>query len=119
MKRKIFATGAFLLCFAVCFAIANSINGKWGGSVNVDGTDYPLTYTFKADSGKITGMVDVAQGTSTITDGKIDGNTFTFNTSVNGTDVPHKGKFYPEADSIGMDIDYNGMKLHTTLKRVK
>jgi hypothetical protein len=119
MKRKIFVTCALLLCVAVCFAIANSINGTWNGSVNVQGTDYPLIYTFKADSGKVTGTADNSQGSSPITNGKITGDTFTFNVDVNGTDVPHKGKFYPDADSIGMDIDYGGMKLHTTLKRAK
>ena len=118
MKRKIFTTTALVCCFMVCFAIIADIAGKWTGTLKTpDGNEIPLTYTFKLDSGKVKGNVESPQGTIDITDGKINGNDFTFSLSVNGTDVKHTGKFYPAADSIGMDIDFNGSKLHTTLKR--
>jgi len=118
MKRKIFTTTALVCCFMVCFAIIADIAGKWTGTLKTpDGNELPLTYTFKLDSGKVKGNVESPQGTIDITDGKINGDDFTFSLSVNGTDVKHTGKFYPAADSIGMDIDFNGTKLHTTLKR--
>ncbi|HEY8782128.1 MAG TPA: hypothetical protein VIM16_10960 [Mucilaginibacter sp.] len=119
MKRKIFTTTALVCCFMVCFAIVADLAGKWSGTLKTpDGNEIPLTYTFKTDSGKLTGITSGPQGDITITDGKIISPTdFTFSISVNGTDVKHTGKFYPDADSIGMDIDYQGMKMHTTLKR--
>jgi hypothetical protein len=119
MKRKIFTTVA-LVCFVmVCFAIAGSLAGKWTGTLKTpDGNEFPLTYTFKTDSGKLTGIASSPQGDVTITDGKlISATDFTFSVSVNGMDIKHTGKLYPNADSIGMDIDLGDQKLHTTLKR--
>jgi len=119
MKRKIFTTAALLCCMMVCFAIAANLAGKWTGTLKTpDGGEFPLTYTFKTDSGKLTGIASSPQGDVAITDGKlISATDFTFNLSVNGTDLKHTGKFYPDADSIGMDIDFMGYKMHATLKR--
>ena len=119
MKRKIFTTTALVCCFMVCFAIVAELAGKWTGTIKTpDGQEFPLSYTFKTDSGKLTGVSSSPQGEVAITEGKlINATDFTFTVSVNGTDVKHTGKFYPDADSIGMDIDYEGMKMHTTLKR--
>ena len=119
MKRKIFTTVALVCCFMVCFAIAAALAGKWTGTLKTpDGNEIPLTYVFKTDSGKLTGTAATPEGEIPLTDGKLVSATdFTFDVSVNGADYKHTGKFYPGADSIGMDIDFNGMKLHTTLKR--
>jgi hypothetical protein len=119
MKRKIITTAALLCCIMVCFAIAASLTGKWTGTLKTpDGNEFPLTYVLKADSGKLTGTAASPQGEVPITDGKfVDANNFTFSVSVNGTDVKHTGKFYPEADSVAMDIDFDGNKMHATLKR--
>jgi len=119
MKRKIFTTAALVCCIMVCFAIAANLAGKWTGTLKTpDGNEFPLTYTFKTDSGKLTGIASSPQGDVAITEGKlITATDFTFNLSVNGSDIKHTGKFYPDADSIGMDIDFMGNKMHTTLKR--
>jgi hypothetical protein len=119
MKRKIFTTVALVCCVMVCFAIAADLAGKWTGTLKTpDGNEIPLTYVFKTDSGKLTGTAATPEGEIPLTDGKLVSATdFTFDVSVNGADYKHTGKFYPDADSIGMDIDFNGMKLHTTLKR--
>jgi hypothetical protein len=121
MKKRLFTTAALVCCVVAAFAFAASLAGKWTGTLNTpDGNQFPLTYSFKTDSGKLTGVASSPQGDVNITDGKfIDPTDFTFNVSVNGTDVKHTGKFYPDADSVGMDIDFNGMKMHTTLKRDK
>ena len=118
MKRRIFTTTALLCCFMVCFAIVADLTGKWTGSLKApDGNEYPLTYNFKTDGAKLTGTGESPQGTIDITDGKVSGNDFSFTISVGGVDIKNTGKFYPEADSVGMDIDYQGMKMHATLKR--
>lgn len=121
MKRKIFITTALVCCFMVCLAIAIAdLNGKWNGVLLApDGNEYPLSYTYKIDGDKLTGVGSSPQGDVPLTDGKVTGNDFSYNISVNGMDFKNTGKFYPEADSIGLDIDFNGMKMHTTLKRSK
>jgi len=118
MKKRIFTTTALVCCLMVCFAIAD-LAGKWTGTLKTpDGQEFPLTYTLKTDSGKLSGSVSSPQGEVPISNGKlIDANNFTFTLSVNGTDITNTGKYYPAADSIGMDIDFNGTKMHTTLKR--
>src|SRR5665213_2884776 len=108
MKRKIFTTVALVCCVMVCFAIAADLAGKWTGSIKTpDGNEVPLSYTFKTDSGKLTGIATSPQGDIPISDGKLTGNDFSFNLSFSGTDIKHTGKFYPEADSVGLDIDFN------------
>jgi hypothetical protein len=122
MKKTFFTTTALLCCFVVCFAAAiiTDLSGKWTGSVKTpDGNEFPLTYTLKADSGKLTGTASSPQGDVAITDGKTNGTDFSFNVSVNGADVKHSGKYYTGADTIGLDIDYEGMKMHSTLKRAQ
>ncbi len=100
---------------AVLAAIAD-LNGKWTGTVvGPDGNNYPLTYNFKASGATLTGTTETSFGTATIDKGKIEGDIITFSTSLNGMDLPQKGKVY--ADSIGLDIDYNGTMLHATLKK--
>jgi hypothetical protein len=118
--KKFLTTTALAGCFMVCFAFVADLNGKWTGTLKApDGNDYPLNYTFKVDGGKLTGTGDAPQGSVELTDGKVNGNDFSFTMPANGVDIKSTGKFYPEADSIGMDIDYNGIKMHSTLKRGK
>ena len=118
MKRKFITTTALLCCFMVCFAMVADLSGKWKGMLKTpDGNEFPLSYTLKLDSGKVTGIASSPQGEVNITNGKSDGTTFSFNILVDGTDVKHSGTYYPTADSIGLDIDYNGMKMHSTLLR--
>ena len=116
MKKKILTTAAFLCCFMVCFAIVLDLTGKWTGTVKTpDGTEIPLSYNFKVDGNKLTGTAESPQGSVPVDEGKIDGNNFTFSVTVDGNAYPHTGKLY--ADSCGLDIDFGGQKMHTTLKR--
>jgi|ERR1700759_1191970 len=119
MKRKILTTTALVCCFMICLAVAiGDLTGKWVGTLTTpDGNQVPLNYVLKADGATLTGTATTPQGDIAITDGKITGDTFSFNVSLNGADFKHSGKFYAAADSVGLDVDANGMKFHTTLKR--
>jgi hypothetical protein len=118
MKKKIFTTTALVCYFMVCFAIVADLTGKWTGTLKTpDGNEFPVNYTFKVDGDKLTGMGSSPSGDIQITDGKINGSDFSFIVSFNGTDIKNTGKFYAEADSVALDIDFNGMKMHSTLKR--
>jgi hypothetical protein len=122
MSRKLFTTAALVCCFMICLAaVVADLSGKWTGVVKTpDGQDVTLTYVMKVDGDKLTGTGEANGNTVTINEGKIIGNDFTFKiTDTEGSVIPHSGKFYPEADSVSMNIDYNGAKMHTTLKREK
>jgi hypothetical protein len=117
MKRKLFNPIALVCCFIVfaAFVIAD-LNGKWNGVIKTpDGNDLQVSYNFKVDGDKLSGTAESPAGQVTVDDGKINGDNFTFKVTVDGNDYPHSGKMY--ADSCGLDIDFGGQKVHTTLKR--
>jgi len=116
MKKKIITTSAFLLFFAVCFAAIADITGNWTGSFNTpDGNSIAVTYHFKVDGDKLTGTADSPQGSSTIDNGKITGDNFSFKVTVQGQDYAHTGKIY--ADSCAIDLDLGGPKVHFIVKK--
>jgi len=118
MKTKLFITAVLLCCFTAVFAFFADVNGKWSGTLSTpDGNQFPLTYTFKTDNDILTGTAENPQGTVGITDGKIKGDSLSFNVEANGTKVGHSGKYFSAGDSVSLNIDFNGMKFHTTLKR--
>jgi len=118
MKRKLLSTAALLCIFTAVFAFIAGLDGQWTGLLATpDGSQFPLTFTFKADNDKLTGTAQNPQGTVDLTDGKIKGDSLSFNVDVNGTKVLHTGKYFSAGDSVSLNIDYQGMKFHTTLKR--
>jgi hypothetical protein len=118
MNKKILSAAALLLfaCLA-CFAAIADLNGKWSGAFKTPQGDFPVTYTFKVDSGKLTGVAESDQGSIQITDGKINGNDFSFNLDLQGNIIKNVGKFY--GDSVTIDVDFSGNNLHANLKRVE
>ena len=117
MKRKLFNPIALLLCcFFILIAAIADLNGKWKGTIKTpDGNELPVTYNFKVDGDKLTGTGESPAGIVTLDSGKVTGDTFTFQVTVDGNTYPHAGKIY--ADSCGLDIDFGGQKSHITLKR--
>jgi len=117
MKKTLLKT-LVLGCFAllVAFTIAADLTGHWTGTLPIPGQgDFPLSYNFKVDGSKLTGTAAGPNGEVAINDGKIDGNKFSFNVNVNDMSIPHTGTCYQ--DSVGLDVELNGSKIHTTLKR--
>jgi hypothetical protein len=117
MKRNLFSSVALLCCFFVLIVAIADLNGKWTGTIKTpDGNELPLTYNFKVDGNKLTGTGESPAGAVAIDSGKVSGDMFTFQVTVEGNTYAHAGKIY--ADSCGLDIDFGGQKIHTTLKRV-
>ena len=111
---------AMVLCAAG--ALAADVTGTWTGETKgPDGSSFQLTFTFKQDGNTLTGTVQVPQSDPLpITNGKVDGNKFTFDDSFNGTTIHHDCTV--DGDSIKMVTksdsgDFPGMEL--TLTRVK
>jgi len=117
MKTKFFSIAILLMCSAMlCFAFFADLTGKWTGNVKTpDGTDFALTYVFKADGNKLTGSFQSPAGEIPITDGKINGADFSFTMDFNGTPISNVGKYY--GDSIGVDAIIGGNKFHSKLVR--
>jgi hypothetical protein len=120
MKKKIFTTIALLCFFAVCIAaVITDMNGQWAATFNApDGNAYPLTYTFKVDGDKLTGTLETAGMSVPIDSGKVSGANVSFSVTVQGVVYSHKGIYYP-ADSLGMDVTFEGNKGHIKLTRPK
>jgi hypothetical protein len=116
MRKKLLLSAALLACFVFVMAVVDGLTGKWKGTIKTpDGNELQVVYNFKADGDKLTGTAESPEGTVTVDNGKITGDTFSFKVTVDGTDYPHKGKMY--ADSCGIDIDFGGATIHTTVKR--
>ncbi len=116
MKRKLLIPGALIAFALFVMAVAADLTGKWKGVIKTpDGNELQVVYTFKVDGDKLTGTAESPAGLVSIDNGKITGDTFSFKVTVDGTDYPHKGKFY--TDSAGLDIDFGGQSTHLTIKR--
>ena len=118
MKIKFFITAALAGFTAICFAAVTGLADRWTGTLKTpDGNEFPLTYNFKTDSGKLTGTADSPQGTVNIQEGKITADSLHFSVMVNDMKVMHWGKYFAKGDSISMNMNFNGDEFHTTLKR--
>jgi hypothetical protein len=120
MKRKALITTALVCCFMICLAaVITDANGKWTGSVKgPDGNNIDLTYTIKIDGNKLTGEAEAQSLTLKLDSGVVNGNDLKFSiTNPEGVNIPHSGKYFAQGDSISMNIDYQGYKMHSTLKR--
>jgi hypothetical protein len=80
--------------------------------------EYPLTYVIKVEADKLTGTLDTPQGIVPLDKGTTNGSNFSFSVTVSGMEFPATGKYYPQGDTIAMDVDFQGTKTHTQLKRV-
>jgi hypothetical protein len=115
-KKTIIVALLIISTIGAAFAMIADLNGKWSGSLNgPDGNTTQVDYVLKADGSKLTGTATSAFGTGTIENGKITDKEITFNLSINGMDLPHKGTLF--TDSIALAIDYNGTQMHVGLKR--
>lgn len=99
---------------------AAEVTGTWTADVQTpDGNTMTLTFHFTQDGPKLTGNVAAPQGDPfEIQNGKVDGDTITFDTSFNGTTIKHEGKV--SGDEIKLSAkadnpDFPAMDL--TLKR--
>lgn len=118
MKRKALIIASILGFAAMAFTVIADLNGKWSGTlVAPDGNSYPLNYTFKIDNDKLTGQGQSQQGSVDLQDGKIKGDSLFFSIDVGGVKIINSGKYFAVGDSIGLNIDYQGMIMHATLKR--
>jgi hypothetical protein len=119
MKRSLIITLLLACSIMACLAAVNSITGTWTTTMKPgDGSEFAVTYTFKADGNKFTGNVAFPNNNNfPVTDGVIKGDSISFTVGLNGHNIPNNGRLY--ADSIALDIAMMGKKYHHTLIRTK
>ena len=89
-------------------AFAADIDGKWEGEVQgMGGEPIKIGYTFKADGTTLTGTTKDMNGSDVaITDGKIDGNNFSFSIDIGMGPWKYKGVL--SGDQIEMKMEGGG-----------
>jgi hypothetical protein len=116
MKRCTILTVILIVLSAVlCFA--GDLNGRWEGSMNTPNGDFPIVFHFKVDGAKLTGSVEADVGNVEITDGKVDGDKFSFKTHLNDSEITHEGTL--SGDTIQLNIEGPWGKSSVTLKRAQ
>jgi hypothetical protein len=79
MKRTLYACVAALLLGMVSLVCAADATGKWVAELpGRGGNAMKTTFTFKVEGSTLTGSVSGRNGDTPIENGKIDGNTITF-----------------------------------------
>jgi len=102
-------------------AMAADVTGTWTAqATGQDGSTMQLAFSFKQDGATLTGSVQGPMGDAmAITNGKIDGDKFSFDVSFNGMTINHQCTV--EGDTIKMTTksdsgDFPGMQLTLTRK---
>ena len=91
-------TRKFLVCFVLTlstlsFALASNIDGKWKGKMKTPDNEMELTYTFKVVGGDtLIGSVQSEMGEIKLINGKVKGDTFSFDIEVNDMTIHHDCK---------------------------
>lgn len=102
MKRNIFIC-LLLLLGSTSFALASEIDGKWKGEINTPGGAMELVFTFEVvDGNSLIGSVESQMGVLPISNGKVDGDSFSFDVDVQGMIIHHECKVVD--DSISMKV---------------
>lgn len=100
IKKFLLSVVVIILGAFVCNAA--EIDGKWKASVEGPDGNMEIVFSFKAEGNLLTGSVTSPMGEMPISNGKIEGNEFSFDMDMNGTAVLHKGKV--EGDTINMKV---------------
>jgi hypothetical protein len=119
MKFKALAIGLLL---AASPLFAAEVDGNWAGSLDTPNGAVEVKFTFKADGARLTGSTVGPDGmTMAIKNGKVDGNniSFTIDLDMGGQamSLPYTGKL--EGSDLKLRIDFMGMPLDFTVKKVK
>ena len=102
MLRRALLLGILLL-LSVALALAADLNGRWEGSMSTPNGDFSLVFNFKVQGDTLTGTVETPNGNADITDGKVDGNKFSFKTHADDAEINHEGTL--SGDTIQLKVN--------------
>jgi hypothetical protein len=122
MKKLLMICAVVAMTLFAGKAMAADVTGSWTTTMQTqDGNSTQITFNFKQDGAILTGTVQGSMGDPMeITNGKVDGDKFTFDVSFNGMTIHHNCTV--DGDTIKMSTktdsgDFPAMEL--TLTRVK
>jgi len=123
MKTLLYASAALVMTLSAATAMATDVAGTWTAEMKTpDGNSMQMTFTFKQDGAKLTGTVEGAMGEPMeISNGKIDGDKFSFDVSFNGMVIHHDCTVTGDNEiKMTTKSDQGGFPpMDLTLKRVK
>lgn len=102
MIRRVLLLGLLILLSAA-LSLAADLNGRWEGTLNTPNGDFSLTFNFKVQGSTLTGTVETSEGNFDITDGKVDGDKFSFKTHAGDSDINHEGTL--AGDTIQLKVN--------------
>lgn len=94
----------------------SKIDGKWLGKVSSPQGEFELTFTFKVDGDKLTGKNSSSMGEMDLTNGKVNGNDFSFDIDMQGMTISHKCKYLDDG-SIEVKVNVNDQDMVMKLTR--
>lgn len=122
MRKPRIKLWVLALLFALTVpAFAADVDGKWSGTVDTPGGQFPVNFTFKADGAMLAGSLAGPDGTEIpIKDGKIDGSIISFSITLDFGGMPfdlsYKGVVSPE--QIQFSGEAGGMPFEFMVKKV-
>ncbi|HEV2500650.1 MAG TPA: hypothetical protein VGY31_13825 [Terriglobia bacterium] len=114
MIRRALLAGGLIAMFTVV-SLAADLSGSWVGTFSTPNGDIQLRFNFKADGAKLTGTVETPNGDTPISDGKINGDNFSFKVQVGDNEITHEGTI--SGDTIQMKVEGPWGSSQVTLKR--
>ena len=94
----------FVFVLIASYGFAAGIDGNWIANMKgPDGSEMAMTFVFKMDGDKLTGVVKTPNGDTPISNTKIDGKVFSFDVSFNDMTIKHNCTL-KEDDTISMKI---------------
>ena len=115
MIQKI-SIAALLVLGSVLVVYAGDLDGRWEGKmVNPNGEEFTLIFNFKVEGDKLTGNVEGPAGELPITEGKVDGDNFSFKVKLDDNVIDHQGRI--SGDTINMKSHGPWGDSEMTLKR--
>jgi hypothetical protein len=122
MKKLLCLGAGLFMALTAATALAADVSGTWNANgTGPNGENYALTFTFKVDGPALTGTVQGPQGDAIeISNGKVHGNSISFEVSFNGVTITHAGAMNDAGDEIKLSTkaDQSDFPVHDlVLKR--
>jgi hypothetical protein len=113
----------FFYCCAVTLLVisigsAQDINGKWKGEMQSPNGAMELTFNFKVSGDSLNGTVASPMGELPISNGKINGKTFSFDINANDFTINHQCTVMSDSISMKLPGMPGGEDMAIILKRV-
>lgn len=94
--------------FAFSVGHAQGISGKWKADLESPQGNLELNFTFKVEEAKLTGAVSSPMGSQEITNGKVNGNEFSYDIDMMGNTMTFKGKLEKENIKLTIKMPEDG-----------